>query len=197
MPETAPRFEYRVWAPDLSSIEARIRAAAACERERSSAETYVVSAATDATNLKVRRGTLDMKVLLRAIDGLEQWTPALREPFPVTRGLLEERVFPALGVAPPDLPLEAWREEAFLADVVIPHPDLGVAKVAKTRFAFTVEGCITEVARVTIEKQAWMTAAVESVDADAVWETVRSLGLDTHPNLNYVGAVKAALGLRG
>jgi exopolyphosphatase/guanosine-5'-triphosphate,3'-diphosphate pyrophosphatase len=193
--ESAPRFEFRTWARSFGRVEDRLRAFSPCEQIRESGEIYVVSAVTDAHNTKIRNDLMDIKKLIQVRDGLEQWTPCLKEGFPIAAGILEDKVFPALSVEAPSFEKCVYSLKSFVDELIRPHPDLVAARVFKRRFAFTIAGCIAELAEVTINGAGIQTVAVESADAAAVLEAIRTLGLGADENVSYVRAIKRVVGM--
>src|SRR5215469_10292703 len=95
MPEIKPRYEFRIWADSLSPLRAKL-ADMGEVREAKSAETYLISAATDRSNVKIRADLMDIKVLVAEDRGLEQWKPILKSEFPLGSAVIREQVFPAL-----------------------------------------------------------------------------------------------------
>ena len=83
MDNSQPRFEFRIWGNHLSPVRDLIAATAASSAPRESAETYILSAATDTANVKIRAGLLDIKLMLEQQGRLERWRPALKAPFPI------------------------------------------------------------------------------------------------------------------
>jgi len=67
--------------------------------------------------------------------------------------------------------------------------------VFKRRFAFTVNGCITEMAHLLVNGAAIQTVAVELEDVDAVLEAMEMMGLTAYENVNYLLAIKRITGL--
>ena len=56
---------------------------------------------------------MDIKVLLRTDQNLEQWSPYLKADFPIDSTLIAEKIFPALRVDPPELRRAAFHRRAF------------------------------------------------------------------------------------
>ena len=193
-PAVQPRFEFRAWANDLDTVKDRIAALAEPYEVRESVETYIVSAATTDANPKVREDQLDIKVLIASQDGFEQWEPQLKASFPISTAVLRDEFFPLIGLPAPALDQESYSFEQFLDVIVERHDELATVEVAKQRRISTVNGCITEIAHVSIAGTDLETAAVESVDIDALREARRLTGLDTYENTNYPTAIKRAIG---
>ncbi|MCG8510949.1 MAG: hypothetical protein MI741_17135, partial [Rhodospirillales bacterium] len=97
MPEIKPRFEFRTWARSFGRVEQKMRRLSACERIRESREVYIVSAGNDKNNIKIRDRLLDIKVLVREKEGLEQWHPRVKGEFPMASDMLLSDIFPAFG----------------------------------------------------------------------------------------------------
>lgn len=195
MAEIKPRFEFRTWARNFGLVETRMRGLSPCEQIRESREIYIVSAANNENNTKIRDRLMDIKVLVAEKEGLEQWNPRMKGEFPMAADVLRDEVFPAFGVDMPDLRRDSYTLAEYLDEVIRPHPDLAPVRVFKRRFAFTVNGCITEIAEIEINGAGLQTVAVESVDVPAILEAKRMLGLDEYENVNYLRAIKRVIGM--
>jgi hypothetical protein len=80
--------------------------------------------------------------------------------------------------------------------VITIDPDLAVAYVWKTRHAYTVAGCITEVAEIKVNGASIQTICIESEDAGKVLEAKKLLGIDSNvENVSYPLALKRIMGL--
>lgn len=189
------RFEFRCWARDFSMVETRLPARSDCHDVRESDEIYIVAADSDDTNVKIRDGALEIKALIEKRDGLEQWQPLSKIAFPLTAAALRDEVLPQLGAAVPSLARETYSVDAFLAEIVAPHPGPAAAQVSKRRFAFTVNGCMTERDEVRIDGAGLQSIAIESTDPAAVLEARHVLGLDELENVNYLQAIKRVIGM--
>jgi hypothetical protein len=193
MEATQPRYEWRAWAERLGDVADRIRAVSDCHERSTTAEVYIVSRAAGA-NPKVRSDRLDLKVLRAVEDGFQQWGVALKVPFPVQARSLDEEVFPLLGVAGLPLLREAYTADQLFDEVVRPHPHLIDVEVKKHREFYSVSGCDAEVVAVTIAGRALHSAAVESVDLDALREARRVTGMNRYENVDYPEMIRRALG---
>ncbi len=187
---TPPRYEYRAWAEDLSSVADCIATLSKGEPVRTSEEIYLVLP-TAGINPKLRDEQLDVKVLVDVQRGFEQWAPRLKAEFPLPLGSLREAAFDLLEMAnPQDVDLTLDR---FLT-LVEESDDVRAVKVAKERQGFTVAGCIAEVALVAIGGVHLQTVAVESADLDAAVEARRLTGLADFENVNYPAIIKRTIG---
>jgi exopolyphosphatase/guanosine-5'-triphosphate,3'-diphosphate pyrophosphatase len=188
-----PRYEFRVWDRRLDEVAAHIRSHSECHEERWSTELYMVCRDCIGVNLKARKGLLDLKTLQVVADGCEQWAPGLKAEFPVPAATARDALR-RLGVSPSVVSRDAYSIDEFIGELVEPHPLLAAVTVTKRRYAFTVGGCITELASVVISGTALETVAVEAVDLDAVRVARGLLGLDRYENVSYPTHIKRMLG---
>jgi hypothetical protein len=189
------RYEFRAFAQHFGLAEEKMRRLAQFEKFRESSELYILSAANDAHNIKIRYETLDIKVFVREEQGLQQWQPKMKAEFPVTMALIREAIFPALNVAAPDFKRPEYSQAQFIQDIIEAHPALSIARVDKRRFGYTVDGCIGEIAELIINGAAIKTIAVESLDVQAVLQAKKILRLQEYENVSYLLAVKRILGM--
>jgi hypothetical protein len=195
MDETGARYEFRVFAHDFGVVEEAIRGYARVARYRESLEVYIMSAGNDENNTKVRGGLMDIKVLVNRDRGLEQWNPRMKGEFPLPRHVIRDEVFPAFGVAVPDLKRDAYSLARYLDEIIGPHPDLAGVSVYKQRSGFDINGCTAELANVYINGALMRTACLESTDPALVLETRTRLHLNDHENVNYLVAIIRVIGM--
>ena len=172
-----------------------MRQLAPCEKIRESSEIYIVSATNNENNTKIRDALMDIKVFVQEREGLEQWNPRMKGTFPMSVDMIRDQVFPAFQVDMPEFKRSEYTLDQYLEEIIRPHPHLVPVHVFKRRFAFTINGCITEIAELKINGAAIQTVAVESVDVPAILEAKSMLGLNDHPNVNYLKAIKAVVSL--
>ena len=192
MAEIKPRFEFRIWSESLTPLRAKL-AALAEGSEKSSEETYLISAATEGCNAKIRADLMDIKVLIAVERGLEQWNPTLKAGFPLNAATITEKVFPSLQLAAPATAEPEYTFDEFLNEVIRPNPKIAIVAVTKVRNQFSIGLCATEYSRIMINGVPRDTVAVESTDADAVLELVEKLGIH-EPNVSYIREIRRILG---
>jgi hypothetical protein len=193
--DTAARYEFRAFAHDFGIVEESLRRRAPVARYRESLEVYLVSAGNDFHNAKVRAGLMDIKVLVGRDRDLEQWSPRMKGEFPLPRRVIREEVFPAFGVAVPDLARDDYSLERYLDEVIAPHPDLAAVSVHKQRFGFDLDGCTAELANVFVNGALLRSACLESTDPELVLTTRARVRLDPYENVNYLLAIKRVIGM--
>lgn len=191
-----PRAEHRVFGHDIiDAVKARMwnGKTVLFQARKVPAETYVLSARTNETNVKVRDGLLDIKVKAgETPDGYEIFQPRGKFQFPVRR----EELATILSHLRVDIPLdqETYTFEEFV-DIARRHPDLVPVKVEKMRYGFTIDGVICEYALVYFNGALLESACVESEDYVAMRAVVESLGLASMPNVSYIRAAKRVVGM--
>ena len=104
MEKIVPRWEWRTFGQDFGDAIACIGGQPA-ERIQKSEETYLLAAGSN-SNVKIRDELLDIKLLERVdSNGLEQWRPALKEPFPLAAAAVSS-ARTALGLPESSAPLD-------------------------------------------------------------------------------------------
>src|SRR6185312_14012078 len=183
MDPIVPRWEWRTFGQVFGAAELRL-AALATEAVQNSEEIYLVSSSSDA-NVKIRDDLVDIKVLERVdTDGLEQWRPVLKEPFPLADSALAQ-VRAALGLPTVPPGSEGRSLAGLLAALAPPGGPVRVVNVRKTRTRFHVHGCVAELTNVIADGQEVRTVAIEDVEPAKVVAAVRAMELDQYPNTSY------------
>jgi hypothetical protein len=190
-----PRYEFRTFAQNFGLVEDKIRSFSRCEKYRESREIYVLSAVNNENNTKIRDDKMDIKVIVKEEQGLEQWEPSMKGEFPMSVETIHDEVFPAFGVPIPQFERSTYTLDQFQYELIRPHKDLSAAQVFKRRFGFTVNSCVTEIADLLINGAAIRTVAVESEDIEAVLYAKEMLGLKEYKNINYLLAIKRIIGM--
>ena len=191
-----PRYEFRIFGQDLSKHESYIKANYTEEMTRQMTSIYLLTAANTNNNIKIRDGIMDIKVLEKEVQGLEQWHPYLVGDFPMDADLIKTVVFPAFGINAPVFDRKEYGLDQFIDELVTIDPDLTVAYVNKTRHGFTINGCIGEIAEITVNGAFIKTICVESEDPDLVMKTIQKIRMnDKTENVSYPLALRRIMGL--
>lgn len=186
----APRFEFRVFAPDLSFVLPRLYALGQGEEDTESAEQYLVSRFSDQANSKIRNHRLELKILIHKENDLEQWLPYAQHEFPLPAELLRQKLFPVWAIDEPAGVGGAYSLDRLLAEVVAPAPGLFLVDVTKRRAKFNLENARAEYDELRINGQPIQSVAVESIGPETVLRWREELGLADDPNESYVAAIK-------
>src|SRR3954447_15522054 len=179
-----PRWEWRVFRPSFESADSRFDSLSP-QRVEESDEVYLLSLHSDAS-VKVRGGLMDVKHRLSTMDdGLEQWVPVMKAPFPLAAadaGFVLE----TLGaVASLDGPADT------VDDLVREREDLLAVEVHKRRERYTLGGCMAERSEIRTGTGTTRTIAVEAEDPDRVRAVVRELGLESRRVVCMAGGLQA------
>jgi hypothetical protein len=194
MENIIPRWEWRTFTNDLGNAEVNIRKHAE-GKTRESDEVYILSEVS-MDNTKVRDNLMDIKTLQQVNeDRLEQWLPIMKGTFPLPVSEIE-KVFKCFKVALPKFERTEYTFDQYLKEVIAPSKLLKAVNVHKKRTGFTINNTIVEIAEVTVDGKVIKTAAVEMEDPALVIKTVRELGLDTFPNINYLRGLKNLVGMK-
>jgi hypothetical protein len=189
-PYAPARFEYRIWGrsfPELPSPD----------EEPESREVYLVRAAVDSRNVKLRREALEIKRLLGVRTGLQHWLPALRCALPLPATVIEDHLCPELGVAPSPLRRASYDLGRFLAEVASELPGVRVVSLVKRRRSFEVAGSRAERTRVRIGEVTLESVAIEAERFERAARATDELELRRAPNLDYVTAIRRVLAGQG
>jgi exopolyphosphatase/guanosine-5'-triphosphate,3'-diphosphate pyrophosphatase len=188
---SAPRWEWRTFGARLPEIEAKLGPTARIA-PRQSDEIYLLNSATP-HSAKIRGGVLEVKRLLQVdSSGLEQWTPAFKERFPLSAPMLRS-AFAALDVRPIATQREVYDLEEFLAEAAASDGPLRAVEVKKARRQFMYRDCAAEFDHVRIGPVARESFCVESEDPSKVIAAVQEMGLDPHANINFSKGIERAL----
>ena len=186
-----PRWEWRTFGETFGEAEERL-AALEPTRVDESDELYVVSRGGEAS-IKVRGGVLDVKRLEQVSDdGLEQWRPVAKAEFPIAAAGVAS-LLSALGVESPALARDAFELDE-LVEVVSQSSDLIVVPVHKRRAHYTFGGCAAELTEVRTDALTTRTIAVESEDPALVRAALRTLELESQPNVSFPRGLMALVG---
>ena len=194
MQAIVPPWEWRTFTNDLKQAEVNIRRHPE-GKVRESSEVYILSEVS-MDNTKVRDGLMDIKTLQQVNEErLELWLPIMKGQFPLPVAEIE-KVFKCFRVSVPKFQRDQYTFEQYLDEVITPSKLLKAVNVHKKRTGFTINNCIVEIADVTVGEKKVKTAAVEMEDPAMVIATVRELGLDSFPNINYLRGLKNLAGMK-
>jgi hypothetical protein len=196
-----PRYEFRIWGDALDPLRRRLEQFCSAPQPEQSCETYIVSDATDANNAKIRAGAIDIKLLLHVEQRLEQWRPYLKAAFPLDALTIGREIFASLRVDTPPLQNRSYSAEAFINELVRPHPRLAAAEVRKRRWRFLLDDCASEFVEVIIGggtlnegAAALHSVAIESISLQSALAAIARLEIGAYPNISYVRQIKSLLG---
>ena len=191
-----PRYEFRIFGNNLEKYIKKIEELSPREMTREMDSVYMLTSWKRKNNVKIREGVMDIKVLEQEHLGLQQWNPFLVGEFPLDSDVIKTVVFPALGIESPMFERKNYSLKQFINEVVTVDPDMAVAYVWKTRHAYTIGGCITEIAEIKVNGASIKTICIESEDPDKVIDAKQLLGISSKvENVSYPLALKRIMGL--
>jgi exopolyphosphatase/guanosine-5'-triphosphate,3'-diphosphate pyrophosphatase len=181
-----PRWEWRTFGDRFGRADAAFGAMEPTGIQESD-ELYLLGQPD--RNVKVRDALMDIKVLRETdASGLERWEPVMKATFPLDEATTAQ-VADALGIPVPT-GSAPWSLERFLDAVAVPG-GIRPVRAHKRRVRYRVNGCTSEVSEVRVGDRTVRTIAIESEDAAAVREAVRSVGLAGYRNVDYLEGLAA------
>lgn len=188
-----PRWEWRTFGDNFGVSEEKIKSYEMGNFKKSS-EKYILSRNSN-ENCKVRDELMDIKSLQQVNDDkLEQWYPTLKEGFPLSQETITMLCKDFFKVEVPAMDKEAYDFEAYI-ELCKTVKDLVVVDVYKERSIYVINEAIVEIAETTFNGVPMRTICVEHTDPENVINVVRMLGAENFENINYIQAMKKAVGL--
>jgi hypothetical protein len=138
---------------------------------------------------------MDIKILIREEQRLEQWKPVLKARFPLERSVLVEQFYPLLALVPSPLPRSRYREDEFLSEIIWPDHRIAAVDVSKERREYEMLLCRAEFAEVAINRIIRNTVAAESTDPESLVQVTKTLSIRGFGNTSYIREIKHVLGM--
>ena len=195
MEEIKPRFEFRIWRDNCRHERELLEALTRPGTSKTSRETYLISSVADRSNIKIRSGLMDIKVLDRTERGLELWKPVLKAEFPLDAATITTAVYARLELEPPAVSNGPFPEKSFL-ELMLRDARIAIVPVSKDRAQFQIGSCAAEFASVIIDGQNVETVAAESTDPDALLALLEQIGISNLANQSYVREIKRVIDAR-
>ena len=162
---------------------------------KKSSEKYILSKNSN-ENCKIRDDLMDIKSLRQInADKLEQWYPTMKLTFPLKKGDIENLFKNFFKVAVPEFKREEYTYEQYLDELVSKCDDLVIVDVYKERSIYTIDDATVEIAETKFNGVPNRTICVEHIDPALVMKVVKELGVEGCPNINYLKAMKQAVGM--
>jgi exopolyphosphatase/guanosine-5'-triphosphate,3'-diphosphate pyrophosphatase len=189
-----PRWEWRTFGPGVEVAEPAVAALEPTGVQESD-ETYLLAeAGSPGATVKFRAGLMDVKQLVETdAAGLQQWRPVLKAELPVDAATVRQ-VWGYLGREAPALARDRYTAEQLIGEVAVAGSGVRPVAVHKRRVRYTINGCTSELSDVVADGVPTRTLAIESSDAAAVVEGVRSVGVWEYRNTAYPAGLAWVLG---
>lgn len=195
MAEIIPRWEWRTFGKEFGGGEEKIKELGTDNFVKKSSEKYILSRNSN-ENCKIRDDLMDIKSLRQVnADKLEQWYPTMKLTFPLSKASIEDLFKNYFKVAVPEFKREEYTYEQYLDELVSKCPDLEIVNVEKVRHICKIEDTTVEIAETQFNGVPNRTICVEHIDPELVMKVVRELGVEALPNINYLKAMKMAVGM--
>jgi len=186
---TAPRWEWRIFAPKLEDWRAMPERAS--HAAFASTETYVLSEFSPHI-LKLSHGGIDVITLgARSNEGLDIWIPEVSAAFPIDKKTLD-RAYHALGLLPLLYTVEATPLDAFMR-LVAEERSLHLATVQRLRWPVQRAHCHGEFAELLLNGVTFDSLSFSDADSGRVRDAVHSIGFEMAANTSYPEALRQML----
>lgn len=187
------RYRFRIWDSDLSVLMRTVLNTASLAAIEEVSHLHIVPAQDSALDVRLLGGRLRIERIVGSNRGLEHWRLELSEAFPLHIRIPEVAVSTLLAVDSELLPRSSYDARQFPDEVIRPSPYLLAVTVPKKRYLAQLECIAVEFEKVQVGRTRLHTLAIEGPDARSVLEASLRLGVHGNRNVNYPGAIKAAL----
>ena len=185
-----PRWEWRTFGSDFKGADQKIMDLNPSVKK--SGEKYILSRNSN-ENCKIRDDLMDIKSPVNVNeDKLEQRYPTMKLSFPLSKEQVTELFTKYFKIDVPELK-DSYDYAAFV-ELCGQQKDLCVVDVKKVRYITNIDETIVEVAETEFNGVPNRTVCVEHIDPALVMSVVRKLGVEGLPNINYIRAMKDAVG---
>ena len=185
-----PRWEWRTFGSDFKGADQKIMELNPSVKK--SGEKYILSRNSN-ENCKIRDDLMDIKSPVNVNeDKLEQWYPTMKLGFPLSKEQVTELFTKYFKIDVPEL-ADSYDYAAFV-ELCGQQKDLCVVDMKKVRYITNIDETIVEVAETEFNGVPNRTVCVEHIDPALVMSVVRKLGVEGLPNINYIRAMKDAVG---
>ncbi len=189
------RFEFRIFGQGFGRERDEIRKRSPCTGNEEVLDIYLVTAANEINNVKIRERVLDIKVLTGVERGLELWKPCLKIDFPISGSDGVTDLFHALAVQAPALSRIEVDVQDLMTQIIWPHPEILVAEVCKQRSFYQIGECRVEIDELLVNGAAIQSISLECEDAAEILRIQQLLGMKRYLNINYLIALKRIMGI--
>jgi hypothetical protein len=189
-------FEFRSFGQDFGQAEEKLNMLGKNIAPKESYDYYILSEVNQTYNILIRNKRLVIKELIATVENLEKWNVEFDQHFPVSKEIIENTFFPALGLEAPNLEDKDYDIITFIEEVVNKDPDLKIVEVFKSKVEFIYNNCNCEIASNLINGAFIKTFNIESENVKEVHNTLDELNITGNfINTNYPLKIKQIIGL--
>jgi hypothetical protein len=189
-------FEFRSFGQDFGNAEKNLLKLGSGVEPKENYDYYILSETNQTFNILIRKKSLIIKELIAETKKLEKWNVNFRQEFPISKEVIENTFFPAIGIEAPNIEDKEYDIISFIEEIVNEDPDLKVVEVFKSKIEYIYNNCNCEIANNLINGAFIKTFNIESENVDDVHKTLIELEIgDNFINTNYPLKIKQIIGL--
>jgi len=189
-------YEFRSFGQSFGTAEQKMLEVATTPRLSESYDYYILSATNNRYNVLIRNKMLIIKELIKNDNEFERWNVNLSEKFPITRDIIENQFFPAIGLEPPAIENYEYEIQDFIDNIITVDPDIKIVSVYKKKTEFLFNDCNCEIAENLINGAFIKTFNIESENIENIVKTKEIFGIGKeYENTNYPLAIKRIISL--
>ncbi len=189
-------FEFRSFGQDFGNAEKNLLKLGSDVKPKENYDYYILSDTNQTFNILIRKKCLVIKELIAETEKLEKWNVNFKQEFPISKEIIENTFFPAIGIEAPQLEDKEYGIIEFIEEVVNEDPDLKIVEVFKSKIEYTHNNCNCEIANNLINGAFIKTFNIESENVDDVHATLKEMEIgDEYTNTNYPLKIKQIIGL--
>lgn len=173
------RFEYRVFDNNLIRKKEYLNRYYKYIEEKTTEEQYLLSQDIHNYNIKIRDNKLDVKVLHKTINEIEQWDVFYKEEFPIPVSIVNKLFSSEL------VKNIQYIDKSSLIHFIQNADKITVVPLSKKRWLFKYKDLSAEFAEVFVYNKKFHTVAVESDNMQALKNAIKDLQFNNYKNINY------------
>jgi len=189
-------FEFRSFGQDFGNAEKNLLKLGSGVDPKENYDYYILSETNQTFNILIRKKSLIIKELIAKTEKLEKWNVNFRQEFPISKEIIENTFFPAIGIEAPQIEEKEYSIIDFIEEIVNEDPDLKLVEVFKSKIEYIHNNCNCEIANNLINGAFIKTFNIESENVDDVHTTLKEMEIeDSYSNTNYPLKIKQIIGL--
>lgn len=189
-------FEFRSFGQDFGEAEEKLNMLGKDIAPKESYDYYILSEVNHKYNILIRNKRLIIKELISTVENLEKWNVEFDQHFPISKEIIENTFFPAIGLEAPNLEEKEYDIISFIEEVVNQDPDLKIVEVFKSKIEFIYNNCNCEIAKNLINGAFIKTFNIESENVRELLDTLDEMEITGNfTNTNYPLKIKQIIGL--
>ncbi|HRY97553.1 MAG TPA: hypothetical protein P5550_00710 [Bacteroidales bacterium] len=189
-----PHNEFRWFGLQTLAIAESMERLAGVSEALEDHEVYLLSQRANRMECRMNTRELEIRELVNADEGLEQWKIKVRESFPMARTVLEDEILPMLGLHA-SLRQEEYDMEEVVDKVITNAPELIAVHIHRRGRQWQQRNCRLEHSELLINGAYLRSLAITGPDPVEVRQLRQELGLSGYENVSYLGVLKRITGM--